>query len=74
MYRRWEFGEGRGGLRRKGGGVGGEVGFFRAIDNNEKNIAGRLPENSRNSFIDLQSKRQTKKLVFSLNAEMLYFD
>ena len=33
------------------------------------NIAGRLPENSRNSFVDLQSqkqlKRQTKKLLFS---------
>ena len=43
-----------------------------------KNIIGRLPENSRNSFIDLQSqkngKRLTKKFVFSLKADMLYFD
>ena len=26
-----------------------------------KNIAGRLPENSRNSFIDLQSQKTAKK-------------
>ena len=41
------------------------------------NIADRLPDNSRNSFVDLQSKktvRQTKKIVFSLKADMLYFD
>ena len=35
-----------------------------------KNIAGRLPENSRNSFVDLQSQ----KFVFSLKTDMLYFD
>ena len=39
------------------------------------NIAGRLPENSRNSFIDLdlqsqKTKRQTKKIVFSLAADI----
>ena len=43
-----------------------------------KNIVGRLPENSRNSFVDLRSqksgKRLTKKFVFSLQADMLYFD
>ena len=43
-----------------------------------KNIVGRLPENSRNSFVDLRSqkngKRLTKKFVFSLTADMLYFD
>ena len=43
-----------------------------------KNIVGRLPENSRNSFVDLRSqksgKRLTKKFVFSLKADMLYFD
>ena len=42
------------------------------------NIAGRLPENSRNSFVDLQSQKNSKdrpkKLVFSLKAEMLNFD
>ena len=40
-------------------------------------IAGRLPEKRRNSFVDLKSqsdsKRKTKKKVFVLNAEMLYF-
>ena len=57
-----------------------------------KNIAGRLPKNSRNRFVDRQSKQtvketvknsktvkktvkgQTKKLVFSLKADLLYFD
>ena len=43
------------------------------------NIAGRLPENSRNSFVDLQSQKnikrdRPKKFVFSLKADMLYFD
>ena len=43
------------------------------------NIAGRLPENSRNSFVDLQTKKNSKrgrpkKFVFSLKADMLYFD
>ena len=44
------------------------------------NIAGRLPENSRNSFVDLQSQKKTvkktdqKKLVFSLKADMLNLD
>ena len=44
------------------------------------NVSGRLPENSRNSFVDLQSQknRQTKdrqkKFVFSLKNDMLYFD
>ena len=40
------------------------------------NIADRLPENSPNSFVDLQSKKTVKKthqkIVFSLKAEMLY--
>ena len=43
------------------------------------NIAGRFPENSRNSFVDLQSKKNSKedrpkKLVFSLKADMLNLD
>ena len=41
------------------------------------NIAGRLPENSRNSFVDLQSQKtvkKTKKIVFSLKTDLLYFD
>ena len=48
--------------------------------NNQRyvNIAGRLPENSRNRFVDRQSKKhskkQTKKIVFSLKADLLYFD
>ena len=42
---------------------------------NSFNIAGRLPENTRNSFIDLdlqsqKTKRQTKKIVFSLAADI----
>ena len=45
----------------------------------KQNIAGRLPENSRNSFVDLQSQKNSKedrpkKFVFSLKADMLYFD
>ena len=36
-----------------------------------KNIAGRLPKNSRNSFVDLQSqkdsKKQTKKEISSFH-------
>ena len=28
---------------------------------NKKNIAGRLPENSRNRFVDRQSKKNSKK-------------
>ena len=44
-----------------------------------KNIAGRLPENSRNRFVDRHSKKNSKKdrpkkFVFSLKADMLYFD
>ena len=44
-----------------------------------KNIAGRLPENSRNRFVDRQSKKNSKKdgpkkFVFSLKADLLYFD
>ena len=43
------------------------------------NIAGRLPENSRNRFVDRQSKKNSKKdrpkkFVFSLRADLLYFD
>ena len=43
------------------------------------NIAGRLPENSRNRFVDQQSKKNSKKdrpkkFVFSLKADLLYFD
>ena len=44
------------------------------------NIAGRLPENSRNRFVDRQSKKniekkdRPKKFVFSLKADLLYFD
>ena len=43
------------------------------------NIAGRLPENSRNRFVDRHSKKTVKKtdqkkFVFSLKADMLYFD
>ena len=43
------------------------------------NIAGRLPENSRNSIVNLQSQKigkkdRPKKFVFSLKAEMLNFD
>ena len=43
------------------------------------NIAGRLPENSRNRFVDRQSKKnrkkdRPKKIVFSLKADLLYFD
>ena len=43
------------------------------------NTAGILPENSRNCFVNLQSKKKTvikdrKKIVFLLKADMLYFD
>ena len=42
-----------------------------------ENIAGRLLENSRNSFVDLQSKNIKKtdqeKFVCSLKADMLHF-
>ena len=45
----------------------------------KRNIAGRLPENSRNTFVDRQSKKEVKKdrpkkFVFSLRADLLYFD
>ena len=44
---------------------------------NKMNIAGRMPEIIRNSFVDLQSqnvsKRNRQKNFFLLNA-MLYFD
>ena len=39
-----------------------------------KYIAGRLPENSRNSFVDLQSQKDSKrntKINISLNGEIL---
>ena len=42
-----------------------------------KNIAGRLPKNSRTSIVDLKSQNKEKKdqkIFFSLRAEMLYFD
>ena len=38
------------------------------------NIAGKLPENSRNSFEDLQFKKIVKIRPKKMNAEMLYFD
>ena len=43
------------------------------------NIAGRFPENSRSSFVDLQSQKKTvkktdQKIIFSLKADMLYFE
>ena len=44
---------------------------------NKTDIAGRLPENSRNSFVDLQSqktaKQTAKKFVISLKADVLHF-
>ena len=45
----------------------------------KKNIASRLPENNRNRFVDRQSKKTVKKdrpkiFVFSLKADLLYFD
>ena len=41
-------------------------------------MAGRLPENSRNSFVDLQSQKNSKndrpkKFVSSLKVDMLNF-
>ena len=49
------------------------------LRSNIMNIAGRLPENSRNRFVDRQSKKnskkdRSKKFVFSLKADLLYFD
>ena len=41
------------------------------------NIADRLPENSHNSFVDLQSRKKSKKtpkIDFSLKDEIIYFD
>ena len=42
------------------------------------NIADRLPENSRNSFVDLQSQKNSKKdrpkKSSSLKADILYFE
>ena len=42
-----------------------------------KNIAGRLPENSRNSFIDLQSRKTVKKteqkLLCSIKDEIYFY-
>ena len=44
------------------------------------NIAGKLPEKSQNSFVDLQSQKEIEKEThqrrnfFLLNAEMLQFD
>ena len=45
----------------------------------KQNIAGSLPENGRNRFVDLQSQEvkqtdQERNLSFSLRAEMVYFD
>ena len=42
-------------------------------------IAGRLPENRRNRFVDLQPQKDSNrnrpnKNFFLLNSEMLYFD
>ena len=44
-----------------------------------QNIAGSLPENGRNRFVDLQSQEvkktdQNRNLSFSLRAEMVFFD
>ena len=44
-----------------------------------QDIAGTLPENSRNSFVDLKSQKNSKKdrpkkVLFSLKADMLYFE
>ena len=52
---------------------------FTSTKNQVTNIAGKLPENSRNSFVDLQTQKNSKrgrpkKFVFSLKADMLYFD
>ena len=53
--------------------------FQEYLKPNHENMAGRLPENSRNRFVDLQSQKNSKKdepkkKVFSLKADMLYFD
>ena len=46
--------------------------------NQYTNIAGRLPEISRNSFVDLQSQKKTlkktdlKKIVCSLKADVIF--
>ena len=52
---------------------------FSHVNGKQQNIAGRLPENSRNRFVDRQSKKNSKKdrpkkFVFSLKADLLYFD
>ena len=50
------------------------------IEKKRQNIAGRLPENSRNTFVDRQSNKKKQKkdrpknFVFSLKADLLYFD
>ena len=41
---------------------------------NIQNIAGRLPENSRIGSLKKSKKDRPKKLVFSLKADLLYFD
>ena len=38
-----------------------EIHFKKSYAKNRKNIAGRLPENSRNRFVDRQSKKNSKK-------------
>ena len=42
------------------------------------NIAGRLPENSRNRFVDRKSKKTIKKtdqkIRLFIEADLLYFD
>ena len=50
--------------------------FSKKSDKKLLNIAGRLPENSRNSFVDLQSPINSKRdrPKNSLKAYMLYFD
>ena len=51
----------------------------RVQETGKANIACRLPENSRNRFVDRQSKKNSKKdrpkkIVFLLKADLLYFD
>ena len=53
--------------------------FYMDKDDKFEKLAGRLPENSRNSFVDPQSPKNSKrdrpkKFAFSLKADMLYFD
>ena len=48
-------------------------------ERDKQDIAGRFPENSRNRFVDRQSKQNSKKdrpkkFVFSLKVDLIYFD